>query len=265
MGAIRERDTTDFASSLYRNISDMVCPSSTYMLRDHGVASFRPSPPSVRAHAAHSGCSRAGYQDRAHRQAPLWLHNTYIHQEDDHANEIQRQHSPLTLSSNYMKWYWGIPRRWIFKRVAVSNGYHPGSVHERHLVISQYSPNTIFIFEIYGFYNVRIYNTDWWTWAGQGDDGGGFAEGASEGLDTPKDPHFHEGGANMEPICTPIQFADSAPIYLTPMTFSALWDTGRVGAFSSVSRSRGGGWGRTIQLAPECGRGRGRVPHALSC
>ena len=106
MGAIRKRDTTDFASTPYRSISDMACSRSTYMLRDHGVAFSGPSlcQFGLMQHIP-DVVKQLARIERASKRRCDWSHelNTYIHRWDDRTNEIQRQRSSLTVPSDYIK------------------------------------------------------------------------------------------------------------------------------------------------------------------
>ena len=99
---------------MYRSLSYMACKDSTYMLRDCGNASSRSSPPSVRACAAYPWSRRAGGTNRACHCDWNQEMSVYISRWHERAFEVQSQKFPLTIRSDYMRWYWGITRRWLF-------------------------------------------------------------------------------------------------------------------------------------------------------
>jgi len=56
-------------------------------------------------------------------------HFFLIEQFADQANQVQNETRPITLHEEYMSWYWGITRRWIFWSVPSPIAYQPAVVY----------------------------------------------------------------------------------------------------------------------------------------
>jgi len=63
------------------------------------------------------------------------FHAALINQWAHRADRVQDQRHPLIDRSEYMRWYWGITRRWIIWSVDSPTTYQSAGVYERKLVI----------------------------------------------------------------------------------------------------------------------------------